>query len=58
MWDLQALRLGDLPDEGARRWGKREALYFEGRRWSFAEFAAEVDRCAKGMIGLGVEWRP
>ncbi len=55
MWDLQTLRLGDLPDEGARRWGKREAFYFEGRRWSFAEFATEVDRCAKGLIGLGVE---
>ena len=48
------LRLGDLPDQAARRWGDREALSFEGRRWSHAEFAAEVDRVAKGLIGLGI----
>jgi len=47
--------LGELPGEAARRWGDREALLFEGRRWTYAEFAAEVDRVAKGLIGLGVE---
>ncbi len=55
MWDLEALRLGDLPGEGARRWGDREALTFDGRRWTFGEFATEVDRCAKGLIALGIE---
>ena len=40
--------LGELPGEAARRWGDREALVFEGRRWTYAEFAAEVDRVARG----------
>jgi fatty-acyl-CoA synthase len=47
--------LGELPGEAARRWGAREALLFEGRRWTYAQFDAEVDRVAKGLIGLGVE---
>ena len=46
--------LGSLPDRAARRWGAREALYFNGRRWSFAELSAGVDRLARGLIGLGV----
>jgi fatty-acyl-CoA synthase len=48
-------RLGDLPARAARRWGDRAALVFEGRRWSFAELAAEVDRAARGLLALGVE---
>src|SRR5689334_13125288 len=47
--------LGELPAEAARRWPEREALWFEGRRWTWREFDAEVDRVAKGLIGLGVE---
>ena len=46
--------LGSLPDEAARRWGAREALYFHGRRWTFAELAAHIDAVAKGLIQLGV----
>ncbi|MEA3218477.1 MAG: fatty-acyl-CoA synthase [Acidimicrobiia bacterium] len=48
-------RLGDLPAEAAARWGDRWALVYKGKRWTHAEFAAEVDRVAKGLIGLGVE---
>jgi fatty-acyl-CoA synthase len=47
--------MGELPAEAARRWGDREALVFGGRRWTHAEFAAEVDRVAKGLMGIGVE---
>src|SRR5262245_41734431 len=47
--------LGSLVDERARRHGGREALVFQGRRWTFAELAADVDRVARGLIGLGVE---
>jgi len=54
MTDSTALKLGDLADRAAARWGAGEALSFEGQRWSFTEFAAEVDRCAKGLIALGV----
>jgi fatty-acyl-CoA synthase len=46
--------LGSLPERAARRWGTREALVFQGRRWSFAEISAGVDRLARGLIGLGV----
>src|SRR5262245_66124973 len=45
--------LGSLVDERARRHGDREALVFQGRRWTFAEVAADVDRVARGLIGLG-----
>lgn len=55
MGDLDGRRIGDIPGVAARRWGDREALSFGDRRWTHAEFAAEVDRVAKGLIGLGVE---
>src|SRR3972149_11303824 len=48
-------RLGDLPGEAARRWGDREALFFQGRRWSFRQIAAETERAAKALLALGVE---
>lgn len=51
----QPRRLGDLPGEAARKWGDREALVFGDRRWTHRDFAVEVDRVAKGLIGLGVE---
>ena len=47
--------LGLLPETAARRWGTREALYFKGRRWSFAELAADIDRVGKGLMRLGIE---
>ena len=43
-----------LPECAARRWGGREALYFRGRRQTFAQLAAGVDRVARGLIALGV----
>jgi fatty-acyl-CoA synthase len=46
--------LGSLPERAARRWGAREALAFQGRRWSFHEVSAGVDRLARGLIALGV----
>jgi fatty-acyl-CoA synthase len=46
--------LGSLPARAARRWGRREALCFRGRRWTFAEVAAGVDRVARGLMALGV----
>ncbi len=47
-------RMGDLPAEAARQWGGREALVFHDRRWTWADFDDEVDRVAKGLIGIGV----
>jgi fatty-acyl-CoA synthase len=49
------LTLGALPAEAARRWGPREAIGFQGRRWTFAEVSAEVDRLGRGLIALGVQ---
>ena len=46
--------LGSLPERAARRWGSRDALYFAGRRWSFADLSGGVDRLARGLIALGV----
>jgi fatty-acyl-CoA synthase len=51
---FQKYTLGSLPERAARRWGAREALVFQGRRWSFDEISAGVDRLARGLIGLGV----
>jgi len=46
--------IGSLVDERATRDGAREALVFEGRRWTFADLARDVDAVARGLIGLGI----
>src|SRR5919198_3252596 len=46
--------LGSLPERAARRWGSREALAFQGRRWTFADLHARVDAVAKGLLELGI----
>ena len=55
MDDIKAITIGRVPDEAAARFGDAEALCFQGRRWSHAEYAAEVDRVAKGLMAIGVE---
>src|SRR5262245_1592663 len=47
--------IGGLPREAAARFGGREALMFQGRRWTFAQFEADVQRAAKGLLRLGVQ---
>ena len=47
--------IGLLPERAARRFGAREALCFEERRWSFAEVAVEVRRVAKGLLAQGIQ---
>ena len=47
--------IGALVDRAARIFGPREALYHAGKRWSFAQLTEDVDRCARGLIGLGVQ---
>ena len=46
--------VGLLPARAARQWGPREALAFQGMRWTFAELNARVDAIAKGLLELGV----
>jgi len=52
---FERVTIGALPERAARRWGAREAVYFKGRRRTFADVAAGVDRVARGLIGLGVQ---
>ena len=47
--------IGLLPERAARLWGPREALAFQGKRWTFAEIAARVDSVAKGLLAQGIE---
>ena len=51
---FQKRTLGALFDDAARRFGSREALYFEGQRWTFRHLQDQVDRTARGLIHLGV----
>jgi fatty-acyl-CoA synthase len=46
--------LGLLPRDAAREHGAREALLFKGKRWSFADLAAEIDTAARGLMALGI----
>jgi fatty-acyl-CoA synthase len=47
--------IGALVDRAARLFGPKEALSFGGCRWTFAQLKEDVDRTAKGLIGLGVQ---
>lgn len=56
MIDLYSdLRIGSLPAHAARYWGRRDALVFEGRRWTFADLDREVDRLAWALLKSGFE---
>lgn len=52
---FERVALGSLPSRAARRFGTREALVFEGRRWTFEDFDRDVDRAARGLLAAGVE---
>ena len=47
--------IGDLLNSAAERFGPREALMYQGQRWTFDEFRDEVDRVARALIGLGIQ---
>ena len=51
---FERLALGRLPARAAQRFGTREALVHEGRRWTFEEFDRDVDRAARGLLAAGV----
>jgi len=54
---LLGLAIGDLFDEIADRYPDNEALVsvHQGLRYRYRELRDEVDRCARALIGLGVE---
>ena len=47
--------LGDLLNQAADRFGPREALMYQGQRWTFNGFRDEVDRVARALINLGIQ---
>jgi fatty-acyl-CoA synthase len=47
--------LGALPVRAAGLYGDREALCFEGTRWSFKDLSRDVDRAARALLALGIE---
>ena len=50
----EALPLGRHVAQAAQRHGAREALVFGERRWTFREFADDVERTARALLGLGL----
>ena len=49
------LLMGDVPGRAAYLWKDNLALVFKGDRWTHGEFAADVEKVARGLIALGVE---
>lgn len=46
--------LGQVTASAAVKWGDREALVFEEKRWNWREFEEEVCRAARSLIAAGV----
>jgi fatty-acyl-CoA synthase len=57
MSKLRERTLGQILDETVEQWPDEEAVVYVDRdyRLTYAEFADEVDRWAKGLMGLGVQ---
>ncbi len=57
-WDVPLLgdTIGDNLDRTVAQHGDRDALVERatGRRWTYSEFAAEVDALALGLLGAGI----
>ena len=54
---VDGLTIGQVLAETARRHGDREAMVFPqlGRRWTWRQFAADVDAAARGLIAMGIQ---
>jgi fatty-acyl-CoA synthase len=54
---VEGLTIGQVLAETVRRHGDREAMVFPqlGRRWTWREFAADVDAAARGLVSLGIQ---
>src|SRR5262245_19292232 len=53
---VEGLTIGQVLGETARRYQDREALVFPqlGRRWTWRQFATDVDAAARGLLALGI----
>lgn len=47
--------LGALLDNTTQRFGSKEALCFEGQRWTFSQLQEQTNRTARALIHLGVQ---
>jgi fatty-acyl-CoA synthase len=56
---VDGLTIGQVLAETARRHASREAMVFPqlGRRWTWQQFAADVDAAARGLVALGIQKR-
>jgi fatty-acyl-CoA synthase len=54
---LLGVTIGDLFDQTAARFADHEALVVrqQGLRYTYGELREEVDRCARGLLALGVQ---
>src|SRR5262245_17550486 len=54
---VDSLTLGQVLAETARRHANHEALVFPqlNRRWTWRQFAADVDAAARGLLALGIK---
>ena len=46
---FEKVGMGTLADRAAERFGSREALSYEAKRWTFADLRQDTDRAAKGL---------
>jgi long-chain acyl-CoA synthetase len=52
---LEAVAIATLLDRSAAAFGGHPAMSFEGRRWTYAQLAALVDRATAGLQRLGLK---
>ena len=53
---VDGLTIDEVLQRTSQRFGDRDALVFPalGKRWSYSQFNREVDRAARGLLGLGL----
>ena len=54
---VDGLTIGQVLGETAQRHARREAMVFPqlGRRWTWHQFAADVEAAARGLLALGIK---
>ena len=52
---VEASTIGDLLVRAAVRWPDKEAVVFPEERRTYAEMLAAAERCARSLLGLGVQ---
>ncbi|NQU16165.1 MAG: hypothetical protein HQ561_18570 [Desulfobacteraceae bacterium] len=50
---FEKLTLGSIPDRAARKFGDREGLYFNGKRWNFGQLVEDINRASQRTDPFG-----